>query len=172
MNSINGGFITYSGYSSANTGADAAGVYLAVGDFGSNPDYYIMGRWTNLHNAYQNFVWAGHVIGSETTELNIFSYTGASGKLGIFGNQTGHGVNFMYSDSPDPTTSDWQTLVLLSGQIDAEYLSIGAKAGNNGAMYAEIGGVYVTRSVPEPATMLLLGLGLMGLAGIRRKFSN
>lgn len=31
---------------------------------------------------------------------------------------------------------------------------------------------YETTSVPEPAIMLLLGLGLMGLAGVRRKFKK
>jgi hypothetical protein len=42
----------------------------------------------------------------------------------------------------------------------------------NGAPYELVGGTGRFEAVPEPATMLLLGLGLMGIAGIRRKFKG
>jgi hypothetical protein len=37
---------------------------------------------------------------------------------------------------------------------------------------AKFYGDEVIPNVPEPATMLLLGLGLMGLAGVRRKLKK
>jgi hypothetical protein len=42
------------------------------------------------------------------------------------------------------------------------------QAAHNGEVTVS-GGTGIFRAVPEPATMLLLGLGLLGLAGIRRK---
>jgi hypothetical protein len=43
---------------------------------------------------------------------------------------------------------------------------------NRALTQADIKELAGTNSVPEPTTSLLLGLGLAGLAGVRRKFNK
>ena len=67
---------------------------------------------------------------------------------------------------------------ILTFNSDQLIINFNASSANNGSVNGGMGQFYTfaftpaTTSVPEPATMLLLGLGLMGVLGIRRKIQK
>jgi len=70
-----------------------------------------------------------------------------------------------------PPTNGPITYVQENGELQLLY-SVIAIVGGADTLISVYGQSDVSESVPEPTTMLLLGFGLMGLAGVRRKFSN
>ena len=59
------------------------------------------------------------------------------------------------------------------GKTDLSFSKIKLGDVSGDPIMADIGSGSVTVSaVPEPSTYLLLGLGLLGIAGLRKKFGN
>ncbi|MBW1800740.1 MAG: PEP-CTERM sorting domain-containing protein [Deltaproteobacteria bacterium] len=71
----------------------------------------------------------------------------------------------VFSDSGTSST-DFTEIIPGTGLIDTLFLSDGAPRGSNAFAIDDI--TYTV--IPEPTTMLLLGSGLIGLAGVRRRF--
>ena len=127
--------------------SDATGAYRAT-NLGGTYNYF--GLWWGSIDAYNSFKFYldDNVVAS-------FTGTDVIAAGGTFGDQlslnSNRYVNFL--DLPN-----FNSFELSSAQFafEADNIAIG----------------YNPTRVPEPTTMLLLGLGLIGLAGVRRRFKK
>jgi hypothetical protein len=143
-------------------GLNAVGSAIQTWDSGNNRLGLFQGNPSNLAGTPINAAPFYMGIASEVSGTETISYNAATHTLSMTGSVNGYSVS-------DSRIID---LYALFGSTMYTGFTGGTGLSSADQQITSWTGVNTTSSVPEPATMLLFGLGLMGIAGIKRRFKK
>jgi hypothetical protein len=145
------------------------------------PEHNITGVPENWYENYISYTWNNKDLGGFDIDYNNIWGSNRNDVDAIFNGQTLSGFEALVTTDLAPTSVPWYVFAIFYNATSGNNVYMGSDAFSGNMLPPGFvglanpgfeGSAHNSSSVPEPTTMLLLGLGLMGLAGVRRKFKK